>query len=98
MQHRKIIYCIKNFFLTLPSTYNYINIHKTLSLQKFEHSDVDIIECQQISLEFLHRICLLIFPLLPFLLKDCVPYFHQTVIVSPNDSPSKTMKNAFYFI
>ena len=25
-------------------------------------------------------------------------YFHQIFIFSPNDSPSKTMKNAFYFI
>ena len=28
--------------------------------------------------------------------KACVLYFHQ--IFSPNDNPSKTMKNAFYFI
>ena len=32
------------------------------------------------------------------LLKACVRYFHQIFIFSPNDSPSKTMKNAFYFI
>ena len=35
-------------------------------------------------------------------LKACVYYensgFHQIFIFSPNDSPSKTMKNAFYFI
>ena len=31
-------------------------------------------------------------------LKLCVRYFHQIFISSPNDSPSKTMKNAFYFI
>ena len=35
-------------------------------------------------------------------LKACVYYensgFHQIVIFSPNDSPSKTMKNAFYFM
>ena len=31
-------------------------------------------------------------------LKACVRYFHQIFIFSPNDSPSKTMKNAFYFI
>ena len=31
-------------------------------------------------------------------LKTCVRYFHQIFIFSPNDSPSKTMKNAFYFI
>ena len=31
-------------------------------------------------------------------LKACVRYFYQTFIFSPNDSPSKTMKNAFYFI
>ena len=32
------------------------------------------------------------------ILKACVCYFHQIFIFSPNDSPSKTMKNAFYFI
>ena len=30
--------------------------------------------------------------------KGCVCYFHQIFIFSSNDSPSKTMKNAFYFI
>ena len=30
--------------------------------------------------------------------KTCVHCFHQSFIFSPNDSPSKTMKNAFYFI
>ena len=30
--------------------------------------------------------------------KACVCYFHQIFIFSPNDYPSKTMKNAFYFI
>ena len=30
--------------------------------------------------------------------KACVRYFYQISIFSPNDSPSKTMKNAFYFI
>ena len=30
--------------------------------------------------------------------KACVRYFHQIFIFLPNDSPSKTMKNAFYFI
>ena len=30
--------------------------------------------------------------------KACVCYFHQIFIFSPNDSPSKTMKNAFYVI
>ena len=33
-----------------------------------------------------------------FLVKVCVPYFHQIFIFSPNDSPSKTMKNAFCFL
>ena len=32
------------------------------------------------------------------LFKACVCYFHQFFIFSPNDSHSKTMKNAFYFI
>ena len=32
------------------------------------------------------------------LFKACVRYFYQIFIFSPNDSPSKTMKNAFYFI
>ena len=32
------------------------------------------------------------------LFKACVRYFHQILIFSPNDGPSKTMKNAFYFI
>ena len=32
------------------------------------------------------------------LFKACVHYFHQIFVFSPNDSPSKTMKNAFYFI
>ena len=31
-------------------------------------------------------------------LKACVRYFYQIFIFSPNDNPSKTMKNAFYFI
>ena len=31
-------------------------------------------------------------------IKTYVRYFHQTFIFSPNDSPSKTLKNAFYFI
>ena len=31
-------------------------------------------------------------------LKACVCYFHQFFIFSSNDSPLKTMKNAFYFI
>ena len=31
-------------------------------------------------------------------LKACVRHSHQIFIFSPNDSPSKTMKNAFYFI
>ena len=30
-------------------------------------------------------------------IKACVRYFHQFFIFSPNDSPSKTLKNAFYF-
>ena len=30
--------------------------------------------------------------------KACVRYYHQIFIFPPNDSPSKTMKNAFYFI
>ena len=30
--------------------------------------------------------------------KACVRYFHQIYTFSPNDSPSETMKNAFYFI
>ena len=30
--------------------------------------------------------------------KACARYFHQIFIFSPNNSPSKTMKNAFYFI
>ena len=30
--------------------------------------------------------------------KACVCCSHQIFIFSPNDSPSKTMKNAFYFI
>ena len=33
-----------------------------------------------------------------YIFKACVPYFHQTFIFSQNDSASKTMKNAFYFI
>ena len=32
------------------------------------------------------------------LLKACVCYFHHIFLFSPSDSPSKTMKNAFYFI
>ena len=31
-------------------------------------------------------------------LKTCVRHLHQIFIFSPNDSPSKTRKNAFYFI
>ena len=30
--------------------------------------------------------------------KACVHYFYQIFIFSPNDRPSKTMKNVFYFI
>ena len=32
------------------------------------------------------------------ILKAFVRYFYQIFMFSPNDSPSKTMKNAFYFI
>ena len=32
------------------------------------------------------------------IVKACVCYFHQIFIFSPNDSPSKTMKNDFYFV
>ena len=32
------------------------------------------------------------------LVKACVHYFYQIFIYSSNDSPSKTMKNVFYFI
>ena len=31
-------------------------------------------------------------------LKACVCYFLSNFFFSPNDSPSKTMKNVFYFI
>ena len=31
-------------------------------------------------------------------LKACVRYFLSNFYFSPNDSPSKTMKNVFYFI
>ena len=40
-------------------------------------------------------------PLLPtefYVLKACVCYFLSKFYFSPNDSPSKTMKNVFYFI
>ena len=30
--------------------------------------------------------------------KACVSYFYQIFIFSANDSPSKTVKNVFYFI
>ena len=33
-----------------------------------------------------------------FLFKACVRYFLSNFYFSPNDSPSKTMKNVFYFI
>ena len=33
-----------------------------------------------------------------FKVNACVHYFYQIFIFSPNDSSSKTMKNAFYFI
>ena len=32
------------------------------------------------------------------LLKACVSYFLSNFYFSPNNSPSKTMKNVFYFI
>ena len=32
------------------------------------------------------------------ILKACVHYFLSNFYFSPNDSPSKTMKNIFYFI
>ena len=31
-------------------------------------------------------------------IKACVCYFYEIFIFSPNDSPSKTMKNVFHFI
>ena len=34
----------------------------------------------------------------PYLVKACVHYFLLNCYFSPNDSPSKTMKNVFYFI
>ena len=40
-------------------------------------------------------------PVLPtefYVLKSCVRYFLSKFYFSPNDSPSKTMKNVFYFI
>ena len=33
-----------------------------------------------------------------FSIKACVRYFLRNVYSSPNDSPSKTMKDVFYFI
>ena len=33
-----------------------------------------------------------------FKLKACARYFLSNFYFSPNDSPSKTMKNVFYFI
>ena len=33
-----------------------------------------------------------------FRLKACVRYFYKNFIFLPNDSPSKSMKNVFYFI
>ena len=33
-----------------------------------------------------------------YIFKGCVRYFHQIFIFPRNDSSSKTMKNAFYFI
>ena len=35
---------------------------------------------------------------LDLIIQACVCYFHQILFFSPNDSPSKTMKNVFYFI
>ena len=35
---------------------------------------------------------------LQFSLKACVRYFSSNFYFSPSDSPSKTMKNVFYFI
>ena len=48
----------------------------------------------------LQRICLVRrhYIQLAHLLKACIHYFLPIFYFSPNDSPSKTMKNAFYFI
>ena len=37
-------------------------------------------------------------PIEKSIFKACVCYFLSNFYFSPNDSPSKTMKNAFYFI
>ena len=37
-------------------------------------------------------------PVIQSLIKTSIRYFYQIFIFSPNDSPWKTMKNAFYFI
>ena len=39
-----------------------------------------------------------LFSLATGFVKFCVRYFYQIFIFSPNDSPSKTIKNVFYFI
>ena len=36
--------------------------------------------------------------IIKILIKACIHYFHQIFIFSPNDSPSKAVKNVFYFI
>ena len=46
-------------------------------------------------LEFLQIFCFLD---LKILVKACVHYFLSSFYFSPNDSPSKTMKNVFFFI
>ena len=56
-----------------------------------KHSYLTYFEVESSIAQFL---CHFAFPIF----KACVRYFHQIFIFSPNDSPSKTMKNAFYFI
>ena len=61
--------------------------HMRLYKQKPEHSVK--FSCAVCNKQFTHK---------DSLLKACVCYFFQIFIFSPNDSPSKTMKNVFYFI
>ena len=81
-QYRFIIFDIENFY---PS----ISIELFNEALNFVKTLTDISETGVSIMMQVHK---------TLLFKACVCYFHQIFIFSPNDSPSKTMKNAFYFI
>ena len=70
--------------------YEISSIHLIFLAFKFSFSNLNKSQTKQSTYLLLH--------FLQVLFKACVRYFHQFFIFSPNDSPSETIKNAFYSI